>query len=250
MIVAEAGPRIICIVADLVGPLAITEEVAMLPEEQFSHPTGSSLLIEYPKIVAPMPTLSVDPRLFVSPAVHVAEIIVKPNSSNALTGADIKVFAPLIANKQPQRMMPKGRGLGLEEVETIENPNDKSMDDIALLRNAATVKPAAMSEMSDKPKLTPISWVRPSFLIRSVSGAPGDGNAILTSGIKGSMRRLDLMITEDPRQAGYEVVGRVNVGPPLNGRQHARVFCVVNTLDGGEVGKAMQCRKTLLLQVA
>jgi len=56
-------------------------------------------LIEYPKIVAPMPTLSVDPKLFVTPAVPVAEIVVKPNPSNLLTGANIKVFAPLIANK-------------------------------------------------------------------------------------------------------------------------------------------------------
>ena len=67
-------------------------------------------MIEYPKIVAPMPTLSVDPKLFVTPVVPVAEIIVKPKPSNALTGADIKVFAPLIAHKQPQRLMPKGRG--------------------------------------------------------------------------------------------------------------------------------------------
>jgi len=28
-------------VVDLVGPLAITEEVAMLTEEKFLHPTGS-----------------------------------------------------------------------------------------------------------------------------------------------------------------------------------------------------------------
>ena len=109
--------------------------------------------------------------------------------------------------------MSKGRELGLEKVETIENPNDKSMDDMALLRNAATAKPAAMSEMSDKPKLTPITWGRPYFLIRSVSRAPGDGNAVLTSSIKRSMRKLDLTITEDPRQAGHEVVGWGTVGP-------------------------------------
>ena len=54
------------------------------------------------------------------------------------------------------------------------------------------------------------------------------------------MRKLDLTITEYPRQAGHEVVGRVTVGPPLNGRQQARVVWVVNTLDGVEVGKAMQ----------
>jgi len=109
--------------------------------------------------------------------------------------------------------MSKGRKLGLEKVETIENPNDKSMDDMALLRNAATAKLVVMSEMSDKPKLTHISWGRPYFLIRSVSRAPGDGNAVLTSSIKGSMRKLDLTITEDPRQAGHEVVGWGTVGP-------------------------------------
>ena len=54
------------------------------------------------------------------------------------------------------------------------------------------------------------------------------------------MRKLDLTITEDPRQAGHEVVGRVTVGPPINGRQQARVFWVVNTLDAVEVSKAMQ----------
>jgi len=54
------------------------------------------------------------------------------------------------------------------------------------------------------------------------------------------MRKLDLTITEDPRQAGYEVVGWVTAGPPVNGRQQARVVWVVNTLDGCEVGKAIQ----------
>ena len=47
--------------------------------------------------------------------------------------------------------MPKARGLELEEVETVENLNDKSKDDMALLQNAATAKPAAMNETSDKP---------------------------------------------------------------------------------------------------
>lgn len=105
--------------------------------------------------------------------------------------------------------MPKAGGQGLEEVETVENLNDKSTDDMALLQNAAMAKPAAMNETSDKPKVNPISWGRPSFLIRTVSGAPGDGN----EGIKGAMRKLDLTITEDPRQAGYEVVGWGTVGP-------------------------------------
>ena len=73
-----------------------------------------------------------------------------------------------------------------------------------------------------------------------VAGAPGDGNEVLTSGIKAAMRAQDLTISEDPRQAGYEVLGQVTVGPPVNGRQQARVVWRVLTLDGLEVGKAMQ----------
>ena len=160
LIIAEAEPHIIGIVADLVGPLAIIEEVAMPPEERFSHPMGSSQFIEYPKIVALMPTLSANPKLVVTPVVPVTEIIVEPKPSYALTGADIKVSAPRIVHEQPQRLMPKARGLGLEEVETVENLNDKSKDDMALLQNAATAKPAAMNETSDKPKVNPISWGR------------------------------------------------------------------------------------------
>ena len=36
------------------------------------------------------------------------------------------------------------------------------------------------------------------------------------------------------------MVGQITVGPPVNGRQQARVVWVVNTLDGGEVGEAIQ----------
>ena len=75
------------------------------------------------------------------------------------------------------------------------------MDDEALLQNAATAKPAAMNETSDKPKVNPISWGMPSFLIRTVSGAPGDGKEVLIRGIKRAMRKLDLSVTEDQREA-------------------------------------------------
>tara|TARA_B110000037_G_scaffold173793_1_gene197771 strand:+ start:115 stop:465 length:351 start_codon:yes stop_codon:yes gene_type:complete len=116
LIIAEAEPHIIGMVADLVGLLAFIEEVAMPPEERFSHPMGSSQLIEFPRIDALMPTVSANPKLVVTPAVPVIVVIVEPKPSYALTGADIKVFAPLIAHEQPQRLMPKGMGLGLEEV--------------------------------------------------------------------------------------------------------------------------------------
>jgi hypothetical protein len=41
-------------------------------------------------------------------------------------------------------------------------------------------------------------------------------------------------------QPGYEVVGKVDVGPAVNGRQRARITWAVNTIGGQEVGKAVQ----------
>ena len=41
-------------------------------------------------------------------------------------------------------------------------------------------------------------------------------------------------------EAGYEVVGNVDIGPPVNGRQRARISWIVNTISGEEVGKAIQ----------
>ena len=86
----------------------------------------------------------------------------------------------------------------------------------------------------------PVVWGRPSFLIRPVKGAPGDGNAALSAAIKAALRSRDLTITEDPRQAGYEVIGNVDVGIAVNGRQRAKINWTVNTIGGDEVGKAVQ----------
>lgn len=87
---------------------------------------------------------------------------------------------------------------------------------------------------------TPVRWGKPSFLIRIVQGAPGDGNRALALAITAALRGKDLTVTEDPRQAGYEVVGSVDVGPAVNGRQRARITWAVNTMGGEEVGKAVQ----------
>lgn len=87
---------------------------------------------------------------------------------------------------------------------------------------------------------TPVSWSRPAFLIRPVKGAPGDGNRALTRAIKSALRKNDLTITEDPRRASFVIQGKVDVSAPINGRQQARIVWEVNTMDGDEVGKAVQ----------
>lgn len=86
----------------------------------------------------------------------------------------------------------------------------------------------------------PVSWGRPAFLIRAVKGAPGDGNEALTRAMKTALRKSDLTVTEDPRQAKFVIQGKVEISAPVNGRQQAKIVWMVNTMDGDEVGKAVQ----------
>lgn len=92
----------------------------------------------------------------------------------------------------------------------------------------------------DNTRLKPVVWQKQSFLIRGVTGAPGNGNGSLMQSIRQALRAQDLTVTDDPRQAVYEIVGRVAIGPIINGRQQARIVWNVNTMHGDEVGQAVQ----------
>ncbi len=276
LIIAEAEPYIIGMVADHVGPLAVNEEIAMPPEERFAMPTGSSQSVEVLPTSPPLQAPAAPPA---APAVPVVadtpdqpitvlptaqdlpvvsrlpegldealeeeildeELELETRDTNNLTKADLEAEPPAVAQQKPMRLMPVSRGL---EAASEDDPvqRDKAMEamDEAALSEPPRARPAVLSGDADAARSKPIAWGRPSFAIRAVSGAPGDGNEVLTIEIKKAMRAQDLTISEDPRQAAYEVRGQVTVGPPVNGRQQARVVWLVNTMDGIEVGKAMQ----------
>lgn len=88
--------------------------------------------------------------------------------------------------------------------------------------------------------VTTVNWGRPAFAVRPVAGAPGNGNEALTAALKSALRDRDLTISDDPRQAGFVVEGAVDVAPPIEGRQQARIVWKVSTVAGDEVGKAVQ----------
>jgi hypothetical protein len=86
----------------------------------------------------------------------------------------------------------------------------------------------------------PVTWKRPAFLIRQVQGAPGDGNEALTEAMKKALRERDMTVTEDPRQAGFVIQGRVEISAPVGGHQQAKIVWAISTMTGEEVGKAVQ----------
>jgi hypothetical protein len=98
---------------------------------------------------------------------------------------------------------------------------------------AAPVAPVQGSPLSS-------AWANPVILVKTVDGAPGDGNQALMLAIKQALRVRNFMVTEDPRQAVFLIEGRVEIAPPASGRQRAKVVWTVTTVSGGQVGRAIQ----------
>ncbi len=269
LIIAEAEPRIIGMVSDHVGPLMATQDVAMPPVERMQMSSGASQSVEQlsrprPRIPA-TETTAARPVPDVRAAESETEIETQlPPELNSLTVDDIAVAPPVPEPKAPVRLVPRAAkpmpgqvgaepaGEAMNEapslLESMMSDNAEPDPQAEAQKNAKALTDGLL-EMADIPKedsvpdntkLKPVVWASPSFLVRIVSGAPGDGNESLTSSLKAALRGKDMTVTEDPRQAAYEVKGRVVVGPPVNGRQQARIVWRVNTVDGDEVGQAVQ----------
>jgi len=211
------------------------------------------------------PSPSRVPTTAASPA-PAPEIMAQQNNEhlsseqNALTREDIAVVPPRRQVKAPVRLVPRGLKAApgeidasgeaaVEEIPLEEQIVDEATPSISAAEADAKALTDGLLEMADLPKadpvpdntkLKPVVWGKQSFIVKIVSGAPGDGNERLTSSIKAALRRKDITVTEDPRQAAYEIKGRVVVGTPVNGRQQARIVWRVNGVDGSEVGQAVQ----------
>lgn len=99
---------------------------------------------------------------------------------------------------------------------------------------------AGVASGEDIQSLMPSLRPRSGILVRGVTGAPGDGNAVLLDDIKAALLAADISVTEDARQAALLLDGLVAVGPSEGGRQRVRIVWTVSRRDGGEVGRAIQ----------
>ena len=98
---------------------------------------------------------------------------------------------------------------------------------------------AAMISKEETPSL-PVLLMGAGMLVNPVVGAPGDGNPALTKAIKTALGALDVLITEDRRQAKVQLSGTVAVQPLANGMERIGIVWRVTTPDGFEVGRASQ----------
>lgn len=264
LLIADAGPMVAGMVRDYVSPVAPAEaplpaaevaatQAAPQPPAAAEKPKGappSAVAPEAPAAGAPgdaQPAPEKPAAAAKAPSVRPKAIPRRPATApSALTAKRPEAPVETAAlNPPPAAEKPKPADPGHPTLLTKgvppRQPKEKPIEDESARKAAKPVlMPVPGEGASLVPDPPPVVWSRPSFLIRSVEGAPGDGNVSLTLAIKAALRKRDLTVTEDPRQAGFVIQGRVEVGRAVNGRQQAKIVWVVNTISGEEVGKAVQ----------
>lgn len=263
LLVADADPRIAAMVADFISPAAFDEAEPAPPAADPGEGPGAAKEQRHGAgTIAAIPESAEKAK----PGKETA----KPKAVPALAGAEAKTRAKtkaktkakaldkpfelkkkrLAAKAKNRVVLALGKGNaaptprakpGKPRLLRKISPKPKRKPAPPKKREAKSIlKPVPEAGRGVVPNPPPVAWGRPSFLIKPVEGAPGDGNVSLTRAIKAALRKRDLTVTEDPRQASYVIRGFVEMGTAVNGRQKAKIVWSVSTVAGQEVGKAVQ----------
>lgn len=224
-------------------PIAVTEQAPAPPATAAPQPLAHISADTYGQVVhapgaqptqpAPPPPAAAPPSdLPLLPGTQAAEAAPATAAPRALTPGGGTASARPVG--QPSVAPPPGGLVAPEKDEGLLAQMTPNMD--ADARRPGDARPAGPGGAA----FAPVRWGQPAFLIKPVTGAPGNGNEALTAALKSALRDKDLTISEDPRQAGFVIQGIVDAGQPVNGRQYVRITWAVDTVTGEEVGKAVQ----------
>lgn len=259
LLVFDAGPKIVAMVHDYVSPVTL---------EQGGQTAAPPLAVDAPVDVpvdaqAPPEAL---PAVIEAPSAEPAPAVEKapPVQSKSRAVAALTSRMPRTLDRKPakeaEKKAPKKAPKKAKRGKIKNYQKPKKIGKPTVLKKIPQPpkrkpKPKPKSPGKGRPVLLPVpgegpgpiitnpppvTWKRPAFLIRQVQGAPGDGNEALTKAMKKALRKRDMTVTEDPRQAGFVIEGRVEISAPVGGRQQAKIVWSVNTMTGEEVGKAVQ----------
>ena len=232
LLIGDAAPRILDMIATHVGPS---------PDIQMSHRGGAQPPAEataakpLKMAAAPAaPTITIAP--VTPPAVPVGNVTAVATPQNTGVGQKAATDTPIGPVGAPRALSP-----GAATIANAAGSTDEGIltNLVPSLQDTVERRPGD-ARPGPSQDLATVRWGRPSFLIKPVTGAPGNGNQALTAALKTALRDRDITISEDPRQAGFQVQGVVEMGPQSNGRQFTRIVWRVNTMAGQEVGKAVQ----------
>lgn len=268
LLIGDAAPKVAEMVNAQVGPATFAAmrrpddvntrapEQAMIKSPQMSNP----------ETIQPMGPKEVPSAPLSQPLARIAErtngqVVMSPAASSAMPSPPepeaqpVKLRAPtglpslLEQTPTPASSPPRALTPGAVNVapppggttQTSDEDKESFLEQLkpnmdAVDRRAGDARPAGQGGAA----FSKVRWGQPSFLIKPVRGAPGNGNEALTAALKTALRGRDLTISEDPRQAGFVIQGVVDTGEPVSGRQYIRIIWRVDTVTGDEVGKAVQ----------
>lgn len=251
LLISDAGPRVADMVHDFVSPMDVTAGApvsapAVSPAVSPGPSNETAGAPAMAPIQAPLQEGPV-PRKITPVTAKAKPKSLKPAAGKASQKTRIKAKPAAVAVLSPAEVKsPVGAGKKRKEKPKASKPKKP----LKLAKKSPPPskgkrKPVLMPIPDERPSRIvsdppPVAWDRPSFLIKPVKGAPGDGNKALTKAMKKALRKRDITVTEDPRQAGFVIEGHVEISPAVGGRQQARIVWAVNTIAGDEVGKAVQ----------
>lgn len=103
-----------------------------------------------------------------------------------------------------------------------------------------TAGPVAEMVLAETKARTPIDPLQRGLLVEPVQGLAADDGRMLADAVKEALRSSDVLVTGDPRQAVFRLTGVVEVQPTSDGGEDVRITWLVSTLDGQDVGRAVQ----------
>ncbi|OEJ67102.1 hypothetical protein [Magnetovibrio blakemorei] len=103
-----------------------------------------------------------------------------------------------------------------------------------------TAGPIAKMILAETKATVPIDPLRRGLLVEQVSGLNDENSAHLTRAVADALRTSDVFVTGDPRQASFRLAGHVDVARADDGFDDISIVWRVLTMDGRELGNAVQ----------
>jgi len=103
-----------------------------------------------------------------------------------------------------------------------------------------TAGPVSQMVLTETKATAPVDPLRRGLLVEQVTGLSAEDARYLTRAVAAALRTSDVLVTGDPRQASFRLVGHVDVLKADDGFDDVRIVWRVLTMDRRELGSAVQ----------
>lgn len=100
--------------------------------------------------------------------------------------------------------------------------------------------PLSQMVLKETKAKAPLDPLRSGLLVETVTGLSREDGKHLARAVMQALRTSDVLVTGDPRQASFRLVGHVDILPGDDGFDDVHIVWRVQTMDRRDLGKAVQ----------